>query len=616
MIAWTKTALPGAALSLAVLLSMPYPLQAQCPRGAIRVLTDGGGQRWDFNSGGTVVSGSDGLFDGLSTAFIDGTRMEPESGLVENGDDGRSYVFNMVPVSGVLLRRFVFVPNDRSFVRWVDVLQGIDGSMTANIRYELQSNTGYDGDFFETTDAAEVVTTSDGDTALEASDRWYSMDNVLQHVPDPDGPLTETSPRAFCEVHWGTGGVVTPTAIVGGTSFRCGGEFNMDQSGVTVRYMLSIPPATRVSILHFAVQGSRAAVNAACPALSMLDEALYRDLENDTRSEVVNFLVPISEGACNGIGDCEPGLFCVDGQCCMTACPGGPSDCQACSISAGGGENGRCTPIALGRSCREGVGPCDRPERCDGVGTTCPANVIEPPIVVCRAAMTNCDVPEYCTGTSVLCPTDRLAFAGTVCRGGTGDCRPAARCDGATVTCPDSVTAPDGTPCNDMLGCTYASCAAGFCSSTTGTCDDGDICTSDSCSATACTNAYMSGCVGGRDGGPDSGGGGSMNFPDVPMDVGVTFDEDAPGFDAPYDGEIPSGDVDLNFDGGPFFDANRPLRDGEMPMDGSMTGDVEDRAEVTGGGCMCRSGGRTGGGGAIAIGMMVVAVIGRRRRRS
>jgi len=107
-----------------------------------------------------------------------------------------------------------------------------------------------------------------------------------------------------------------------------------------------------------------------------------------------------------------------------------------------------------------------------------------------------------------------------------------------------------------------------------------------------------------------------MNFPDVPMDVGVTFDEDAPGFDAPYDGEIPSGDVDLNFDGGPFFDANRPLRDGEMPMDGSMTGDVEDRAEVTGGGCMCRSGGRTGGGGAIAIGMMVVAVIGRRRRRS
>jgi hypothetical protein len=608
--------LVGATTIALGVLASPLPLAAQCPRGAIRALNDGSGQRWDFNSGGTVVNGSEGSFDGLGTAFIDGTRVEPPMALVEDGDDGRTYTFSAPPVSGVILRRFVFVPNDRAFVRWVDVLQNIDGAVTNNIRYELQTNTGYDGDFFATTDAAEVVTTSDGDATLEASDRWYSIDNILRPIPDPDGPLTETSPRAFCEVHWGMGGAVAPTLITSGSSFRCGGEFDTDQSGATVRYMLTIPPASRVSILHFAVQGSRATVNAACTNLALLGEDLYGDLDNETRSEIVNFLVPISEGQCASILDCEPGLFCVDGYCCNAPCIGGANDCQACSVAAGAPENGTCAPIALGRSCRGATGPCDRPERCDGVTIGCPPNLIEPPIVVCRAAVTGCDVAENCTGTSVLCPTDRIAFEGTVCRAGTGDCRPPARCDGDTITCPESVNTPDGTTCNDSLGCTYSRCADGFCTSMSGSCDDGDICTADSCSGVTCTNAYMSGCMGGRDAGPDSGGGGGVNYPDVPMDVGpVVFDEDAPGFDAPYDGPLPfDPDVDPDFDGGPFFDAGG-LRDGEVPMDGSMTADVEDRAEITGGGCMCRTGARSDGGAAIGLGMLVAAVIGRRRRR-
>lgn len=610
---------PLAALCV-IALARPASLQAQCPRGAIRTLTDGGGQRWDLNPSGIVVSGSDDSFDGLSTAYIDGTRIDAPMTAVENGADGRSYIFTPPPVSGVLVRRHVFVPSDRSFIRWIDVLQSTDGAVTANIRYELQTNTGYDGDFFATTNVAEVVATSDGDTTLEAADRWYTMDNIRRPIPDPDGPLTETAPRAFCEVHWGMGGAVAPTLITGGASFRCGGEFDTDQSGATVRYMLTIPPASRIAIMHFAVQGDRAAVNAACPDLAMLDaqmhlnESLYRDLDRDERSEIVNFLVPVNEGSCSQIEDCDTGLFCVDGQCCRTACLGGPNDCQACSTSAGGTQNGECTPTALGRTCRAATGPCDRPERCDGVARTCPANLIEPSIVVCRAAESGCDVPEHCTGTSVLCPSDRIAFAGTVCRASLGDCRPAARCDGTTTTCPDAVAVPDGTPCDDRLPCSYASCSGGFCMSSTGTCDDGDLCTTDSCAGTSCSNAYLSGCVGGRDAGAGFDGGG-MNFPDVPMDVGVTFDEDAPGFDAPYDGPLPwEQDVDPDLDGGPDFDGGAALRDGEVPMDASMTADVEDRAEVTGGGCMCRAGAR--GPRTIAGGMAlwVLGLLIRRRR--
>lgn len=614
------------ALLLGAVLSMlaAMPAAAQCPPGARRTLTDASGNRWDFNAGGTALTAADGAFDGLATAFINGTRMEPtDFDSIVNHPDGRTFTFRLTPVGGVLLQRIVYVPNDRSFVRWIDQLQGTDGSMSTSVRYELQTNTGYDADFFDTTfDDGEVLMTSDGDAMLEATDRWYTLDNVLRRIPEPDGPLTETAPRAICEVHWAPGGTLAPTLIAPGTSYGCGGAFNGDREGVTVRYMVTIPPATRVAIMHFAVQGSRATVNAACPNLGTIDdemhidESLYGDLDNDLREEIINFQIPITEGACSGIGDCEPGDFCVDGFCCATACPGGPNDCQACSIAAGGTENGVCTPIALGRTCRGATGPCDRPERCDGVSSTCPANLIEPSSVACRGAVSACDVPEFCTGTSVLCPSDRLAFAGTVCRASLGDCQPASRCDGTTTACPAAVTAPDGVPCDDGIGCTYASCSGGFCTSSSGTCDDGDICTTDSCAGTTCTNAYMSGCVGGRDAGAGfDGGGGSMNFPDVPMDVGVTFDEDAPGFDAPYDGPLPwDQDADPEFDGGPFFDAGGGLRDGEVPMDGSMTADVEDRAEVTGGGCMCRAGAQGPGTMAGGASLLLLGLLIRRRR--
>ncbi len=47
---------------------------------------------------------------------------------------------------------------------------------------------------------------------------------------------------------------------------------------------------------------------------------------------------------CSNASECGSG-FCVDGVCCNSACAGGTTDCQACSVAAGGSQDGTCSAI-------------------------------------------------------------------------------------------------------------------------------------------------------------------------------------------------------------------------------------------------------------------------------
>jgi hypothetical protein len=82
--------------------------------------------------------------------------------------------------------------------------------------------------------------------------------------------------------------------------------------------------------------------------------------------------------ACADPTDCDSG-FCVDGVCCSTACGDGMLDCQACSLAAGGTQNGLCTPLAPMRAggvvCRVAGGACDLAETCSSGALQCPPDV-------------------------------------------------------------------------------------------------------------------------------------------------------------------------------------------------------------------------------------------------
>jgi hypothetical protein len=174
---------------------------------------------------------------------------------------------------------------------------------------------------------------------------------------------------------------------------------------------------------------------------------------------------PLSLGAgCSTALECASGA-CVDGVCCDTLCGGGdPSDCQACSVAAGGSENGRCTPRANGTVCRGAAGLCDAKEACDGASTACPPDGFAAAGTECRPAAGVCDVAETCTGSSAACPPDGFVAAGTECRAAAGICDVAEQCTGASPACPDDASAADGTPCDDHDACTSGdSCSRGSC---------------------------------------------------------------------------------------------------------------------------------------------------------
>ena len=106
---------------------------------------------------------------------------------------------------------------------------------------------------------------------------------------------------------------------------------------------------------------------------------------------------------------CNSGI-CVDGVCCNALCGNGdPTDCQACSIAAGGTQDGTCTPIPTTHQCRAQNGICDVPEMCDGVSAQCPVDGYAVVTTICRAQNGPCDVAEHCTGADTVCPPDVIA---------------------------------------------------------------------------------------------------------------------------------------------------------------------------------------------------------------
>ncbi len=152
--------------------------------------------------------------------------------------------------------------------------------------------------------------------------------------------------------------------------------------------------------------------------------------------------------ACALGGECQSG-FCVDNMCCSTACNGA---CEACSVAAGGSQNGLCLPRATGTVCRASTGVCDAAEKCDGAKGTCPNDVVASASTVCRAATGTCDAEERCTGTSNACPPDELKPSTTVCRAATGVCDAAETCSGTSAECPADAFAGPTVVCRAANG--------------------------------------------------------------------------------------------------------------------------------------------------------------------
>lgn len=571
-----------------MLVALPSAAVAQCVSGAAATLTDSAGYVWDIDEDGAVIGGSNGAFDGLYTLTIEGSPYRASvAPTTELG--GRQLLLGAFTIPGlsVFVRRRVYVPTGEAWARWIDEYSNI-GTTARTVNVVLGINAGADAEL-------EVVTTSDGDAVLETTDRSFVFDNEL--TPPPPPPM-ETPPPATCQVLWGSGATVTPSALTSGAPFTCSGN-----EGATVRYTLTLPPAGVMRVMYFAAQSdTRAGAMAACTSFTTLPGSAFADLPPIERAQLVNWpAVEQPNGApCTVDGGCTS-AHCVDGVCCESTCGGGvPNDCQACSDAAGSSaRDGTCGVARSTYACRPAASLCDVPERCDGSARTCPADVVRTSGYVCRSVAGACDVAETCNGTSGACPADVVRPAGTVCDPlGTIPCWEGGECNGTTGACPLARTVVDRTACDDGIACTESWCVTGACISPGPACDDGDLCTTDSCAGSACSHVEVGGCDGGI---PPLADAGPLEL----ADAGATDDAAIPDFDGGPDFDAGDEDASSDLDGGRLMDTPR-RRDGAAPDD----------LEVGGGGCVCRA--RTGGssGGPLVLGVLLAVALARWRRAS
>ena len=195
---------------------------------------------------------------------------------------------------------------------------------------------------------------------------------------------------------------------------------------------------------------------------------------------------------CSNGPECVSG-FCADGVCCDTACAGGVTDCQACSVAAGAATDGTCGPLTDGTTCDDGlfctvVDACAG-GTCTGTGDPCVGNVgdadndcsesCDEDTDSCTAedpSGSACDDGIYCNGVDTCLAGVCTPSTIDPCPGPNGNDNCAESCDESSASCTGND--PDGASCaNDTKTCHGGACLAG-----PGTlCADGSECGSTYC---------------------------------------------------------------------------------------------------------------------------------------
>ncbi len=166
--------------------------------------------------------------------------------------------------------------------------------------------------------------------------------------------------------------------------------------------------------------------------------------------------------ACSAANQCTSD-FCVDGLCCNAACG---AICQACSVAAGGTQNGACTSILTNQ---DPTGDCGVTGACDGTGA-CKKLTGQPCGAGAECFSANC-IDGFCCNSACGggCQACSAAKKGS---GVNGQCDfiavatdPDNECVGATSCNGGGACAllPTGTACTLNAECASAFCVDGVC---------------------------------------------------------------------------------------------------------------------------------------------------------
>lgn len=226
--------------------------------GRIRSGTD---NAYYYSYGGLVLSVNSSLFPSLTTAL-------PESG-------GRELTIGSHINGDLLVDRKVFVPEDDTLVRYLEVLENTNTTEPVTATVQINSYLG-------SMSSTQVITTSTGNQNFNAADDYIVTDD------NSDGTGTPTMVHVFS----GAYAEVEPSvAELYGTS------------QIRLTFEVTIPAGERRIIMHFASQNSNQTIAAAgADALHYLQGSALAGLSPDEQADIVNFNAYVDTD-CDGLPD-------------------------------------------------------------------------------------------------------------------------------------------------------------------------------------------------------------------------------------------------------------------------------------------------------------------------
>jgi len=220
--------------------------------------TDGNGFLWDVQRAGFMNNGSSDAYDGGMRLFLDNVEFG-QFDLATLSDGLRELRLGLHPHNGLQVTRRIFVPEDAAFVRYLDILENPTGADIA-VQVRIDTNLGSDG-------GTVIVSTSDGDAAIEPGDTWVVTDDASNGGGDP----------SLAHVVAGPSGLTQPvvTAPLGRIMYT---------------YDVTVPAGGRAIVMHFDSQNAnRTAAIASASALVTGSGRALDGMSAELRADVVNF---------------------------------------------------------------------------------------------------------------------------------------------------------------------------------------------------------------------------------------------------------------------------------------------------------------------------------------
>ncbi len=231
-------------------------------------LFDSDGYLWDIQNNGSILGGTSvDPYDGGQVLV--GFASQPTQG---SEDGGREIVSGPQTIGSVSVTRKVYVPTDRAFTRFLEIVTNTSSQYTS-YTVALETDLGSDG-------ATTIFRTGNGDTILELSDNYIITDDV-NGSGDP----------TMLHILSGESGVNPVVATLIGDDLKHS-------------YWLSLAPGETKIVMHFAAQASSQS-DALLRAAGLLQTDRPDGVDNEATKgmttielrQVVNFgLVPATPG--------------------------------------------------------------------------------------------------------------------------------------------------------------------------------------------------------------------------------------------------------------------------------------------------------------------------------